>query len=139
MPQVRQFIDDWFARLDKHASVEEFLLMVADENLVMKFPEVTAYGHQGFIEWYERVIKRYFDEVHTIKALEITPSNNMTKVKMILQWQTSIWKAPDARSQRLDFYAAQTWELQRSPTTQKLMIITYNVGYFIPVEESDNL
>jgi hypothetical protein len=136
--EVRQFIDDWFARLDKHASVEEVLLMVADENLVMKFPEVTAYGHQVFMEWYERVIKTYFDEVHTIRALEIKPSNDMAKVKMVLQWQTSSWKAPNAKSTRLDFYAAQTWEIQRSQTTQKLIIVAYNVDYFIPLEESDD-
>ena len=37
--------------------------MVADENLVMKFPEVTAYSHQGFIEWYERVIRKLFDKL----------------------------------------------------------------------------
>jgi hypothetical protein len=136
--EVRQFIDDWFARLDKHVSVEEVLPMVANESLVMKLPEVTAYGHQGFIEWYERVIKKFFDEVHTIKALKITPSNNMAKVEMVLQWQTSIWKAPDAKSTRLDFYVAQTWEIQRSPTTQKLIIVAYNVDYFIPLEESDD-
>ena len=45
--------------------------MVADEKLVMKLPEVTAYGHEGFVGWYERVIKIFFDKVHTIKALKI--------------------------------------------------------------------
>jgi hypothetical protein len=48
--EVRQFIADWFASLDIYASVEEVLPMVANENLVMKLPEVTAYGHQGLIE-----------------------------------------------------------------------------------------
>jgi hypothetical protein len=71
--------------------------------------------------------------------LKITPLKDMVKVEMMLQWQTSIRKAPDAKSKRLDFYAAQTWELQHSPTTQKLIITTYHVNYFIPVEESDGL
>jgi hypothetical protein len=74
----------------------------------MKVPEVTAYGHQGFIEWYERVIKAFFDEVHTIKALKIKLSNDMAQVKMVLRWQTSIWNAPNAKTKRLDFHAAET-------------------------------
>ena len=34
--EVRQFIDDWFTKLDDHVPVEELLLLVADEELVIK-------------------------------------------------------------------------------------------------------
>jgi hypothetical protein len=72
--EVRQFITDWFAKLDGHAPTADLLPLVADEDLVMRLPETTAVGHAGFVAWYEHAINTYFDEVHTIHALRITPS-----------------------------------------------------------------
>jgi hypothetical protein len=137
--EVRQFIEEWFAKLDVHAPVEEVLPLVANEELVMRLPETTARGHEGFVAWYEHAINTFFDEVHTIHALRITPAPDSAKVEMVLQWQPVIWNAPAAKSTRMNFFAAQTWELKRSPATQKLFIVTYNVDYFIPAEGSDEL
>lgn len=137
--EVKQFIEEWFARLDDHVPVEEILPLVADEELVMKLPETTAYGHSGFVTWYNHAINTFFDEVHTIHALRITPSQNSAKVEVVLQWEPVIWHAPEARSKRQGYFAAQTWLLKRSPATQKLFIVNYNVDYFIPMEGSDEL
>jgi hypothetical protein len=116
---------------------------VADDELVMRLPETTAHGHSGFIAWYEHAINTFFDEVHTIHALRITPGADSAvgsaKIEMVLQWQPLVWNAPAPKSQRMNFFAAQTWELKRSSTTQKLVIVTYNVDYFIPAEVSDEL
>jgi hypothetical protein len=135
---VAQFIHDWFEVLDVHAPLEETLKLVAAEGLVMRLPEVTAYGIEGFTEWYERVIGVFFDEIHTIHALQIT-LGEPAKVEMILQWEPTIWSPPAAKSTRKSFFAAQTWELLRSPDTQKTCIVTYNVDYFIPAPGSEDL
>jgi hypothetical protein len=142
--EVRQFIEQWFAKLDAHAPLEEVLPLVADQELEMRLPEnkdkgTVAKGHKDFVPWYENAINTYFDEVHTIHALKIMPSQDSAKVEMVLQWRPAVWKAPEAKRKQLGFFAAQTWELKRSPTTQKLCIVTYNVDYFIPVEGSDDL
>jgi hypothetical protein len=137
--EVRQFIAEWFAKLDVHAPTEEVLPLVADEELVMRLPETTAHGHSGFVAWYEHAINTFFDEIHTIHALRITPAQDSAKVEMVLQWEPTVWSAPEAKSKRLGFFAAQTWELKRSATTDKLCIVTYNVDYFIPVEGSGDL
>lgn len=137
--EVRQFIAAWFERLDVHAPPEEVLPLVADEELVMRLPETTARGHAGFTAWYTHAINTFFDETHTIHALRITPAQDSAKVEMVLQWQPTVWSAPEARSRRLGFFAAQTWELRRAPATGSLRIVTYNVDYFIPVEGSSEL
>ncbi len=86
--------------------------------------------------WYEHAISTYFDEVHTIHAVRITPAPDAAKVELVLQWQPVVWQAPAATSTQLNFFAAHTWELKRSPTTQQLWLVTYNVDYFIPVAGS---
>lgn len=136
--EIEQFIQDWFEVLDVHAPLEKALDFVAPEGLIMRLPEVTAHGVEGFTEWYERVIGVFFDEVHTIHAMRITPGEP-AKVEMILQWEPTIWAAPAARSTRKSFFAAQTWELVRSPKTQKPCISAYNVDYFLAAPGSEDL
>ena len=137
--EVRQFVDDWFAKLDRHVAVADILPLVADDGLVMKLPETTAYGHRGFIAWYEHAINTYFDEIHTIAALRITPAPETATVEMVLKWEPVVWRQPAAKSTRLGFYAAQTWQLKRVPETHQLVLLTYNVDYFIPVAGSEEL
>src|ERR671922_1448992 len=71
-PEVKQLVDTWYAKLDVHAPVEELLPLLADEDMEMKLPETTLHGHAGFIQWYERVIRTFFDEIHAMKELHIT-------------------------------------------------------------------
>ena len=137
--EIRQFIDEWFLKLDVHAPVDEMLALVADKELVMKLPETMVRGHEGFRQWYSSVTKRFFDEAHFIKALRITPQEQTARVELVLLWECSTWDAPNAKSRRLGFYAAQIWELKRSPETQKPFITTYNVDYFIPIAGSQEL
>ena len=126
-------------KLDVHAPVDEMLPLIADKELVMKLPETTVRSHEGFKQWYSDVKSKYFDEVHSIKALRITPQEQIVKVEMILQWECSAWNAPSAKSKRSSYYAVQTWELKRSPETQKPFIVKYAVDYFIPIPGSDEL
>ena len=125
--EVKQLVDDWYRKLDVHAPMVELLPMLADEGLEMRFPEVTAYGYAGFEEWYQRVIRLFFDEVHTMKELQIRVTDDRADVKLVVYWETSIWKPPAARSERIMLDAAQTWIVARSPQTRKPVITTYIV------------
>ena len=137
--EIRQFIDEWFLKLDAHAPVNEVLPLVADKELVMQLPETTVRGHEEFKQWYSGVAAKFFDEVHSIKALRITPQEHTARVEMVLLWECSTWNPPNAESKRSGYYAAQTWKLKRSPNTYKPFIATYTVDYFIPMPESDEL
>jgi SnoaL-like domain len=137
--EVRQFIDEWFLKLDTHAPVDEVLPLVADKELVMQLPETTVRGHEEFKQWYSSVAAKFFDEVHSIKALRITSQEQTARVEMVLLWECSTWNPPNAKSKRSSYYAVQTWKLERSPDTHKPTIATYNVDYFIPMPGSDEL
>jgi hypothetical protein len=132
--EVKQFIHDWFHKLNIHPPVEEVLPLVANEKLLMKMPEGEFKRHEGFKKWYEGANK-FYNQVHTIKGLTITLAQDTAKVEVVLQWQRN---APD-ESGRAGFYAAQTWELERSPQTQRLFIVMYNVDYFVSEVASDDL
>jgi hypothetical protein len=138
--EVKQFVDRVYRELfDSHAPVEEFLVCLADEGLEMRFPEETVHGHDGFRRWYERIVSTFFDEVHTVKEVEVTGEGDQARVKVLVNWQAHTWRPPAAKSQWLDFDAGQTWVVKRSPTTGQPMIVTYVVDAFVPMEGSSSL
>lgn len=109
---IKTFVADWYKKLDVHAPMVEVLPMLANEGLEMVFPEVTIYGHAGFEGWFQRVIRIFFDEVHTVKLAEPVITGNTAVVKVIVQWEASMWNAPDAFSKRINADAYQTWEMK---------------------------
>jgi hypothetical protein len=129
--EVKQFMRDWFGKHDIHPPVEELLPLVADENLIMKMPEGSFLGHEGFKQWYAGV-KKFVDQSHEINGLEIKTNQNHATVKVIVRWARSVIDDFGKASDEAGFYVAQTWELERSQQTQKLQIVTYQVDYFLP-------
>ena len=131
--EVNQFISEWFHKLDIHPPVEEMLPFVSAEKLSMKMPDRLEpfRRHEGFKKWYKGVSK-FIDQVHTIKALDIQPSQETATVKVINRWERSVCDSESQRSSRAGFYAAQTWELERSPESSRLVIVAYKVDYFLP-------
>jgi hypothetical protein len=137
--EVRQFLTQWFHKLDIHVSLAEFLTGVADENIEFRFPEVTVTDKAGLTEWYNRVTHTFFDEVHETKELQIIPGNEQATVKILTSWQASTWDAPEAKSKRLAFLARQTWQVKRSGTTGQPVVVSYFVDAFDPVGTSEVL
>jgi hypothetical protein len=150
--EVKQLVDTWYAKLDVHAPVEELLPLLADDGMEMKLPEVTLHGHAEFIQWYERVIRTFFDEIHTMKELHITlpeppgeadvqavGSSTQAQVELVVNWQARRWKPPAAKSEWLGFDAEQRWVVQRLPNTGKLIVMTYIVDALTPLEGSESL
>src|SRR5262249_53812122 len=60
--EVRQLVVDWYRKLDVHAPVDEYRQLLADDGLEMRFPEATLHGFSAFRDWYERVVRIFFDE-----------------------------------------------------------------------------
>ncbi len=109
---ITDFADKWYKLLDVHAPQVDFLPLLANEELEMVFPEATVTGHAGFEGWFQRVIRIFFDEVHTVK--EVTPEIDGDKatVKVVVQWEASVWNPPEAYSKRINLNAFQTWEMK---------------------------
>ena len=139
--EVEQLVNGWYLKLDVHAPMVEMLPMLADEGLEMQFPEATLRGHAEFEGWYQGVIRIFFDEVHTMKKLKVTLSEDKKQadVKLVVYWEASRWDPPADKSERLMFDAAQTWVVKRSPGTNKPVIVTYVVDGLTPMEGSAEL
>jgi hypothetical protein len=104
----------WYHLLDIHAPMVDLLPMLADKELEMVFPEATVSGWAGFEGWYQRVIRIFFDEVHTVKVVEPVINGNEATVKVVVQWEASVWNPPSARSERIILDAFQTWNIKLS-------------------------
>lgn len=125
--EARELAEVWYKKLDVHAPLVELLPLLADDGLEMRFPEGVSRGHVGFEQWYERVIRLFFDEVHTVKEVALAGSGPRPTVKVVVNWQAKVWNPPEPSSKWLGFDAYQTWEIERSPTTGTPRIVIYVV------------
>ncbi len=113
---IQTFAEDWYKKLDVHAPMVEVLPMLVDDGLEMVFPEATVYGHAGFEGWFQRVIRIFFDEVHTVKQVDSEIKDDNTAIsKVVVQWEASVWNAPEAYSKRIKLDAYQTWGIKEGP------------------------
>lgn len=109
---IEQLAKDWYKKLDVHAPMVGILPMLADDELQMVFPEATVRGWAGFEGWYQRVIRIFFDEIHTVKEVAPVINGDKAIVKVVVQWEASIWNAPEEKSKRIMLDAFQTWEVR---------------------------
>jgi hypothetical protein len=125
--EINDLADRWYKALDVHAPLDELLAMLADDELEMVFPEGTSRGHKGFTEWYERVTRIFFDEVHTLKKVEPKVNGENADVEVVVNWQAKVWKPPAPKSEWLGFDAYQTWVVKRDDKSGKPVIVKYVV------------
>jgi hypothetical protein len=137
--EARQFVGEWYQKLDIHAPISEVLPLLVGETLEMQLPETTLHGLDEFKSWYERIIHTFFDEVHTLQTLDITTTRDRADIQLVVRWEASRWNAPTPKSERLAFDAAQRWVLTRSPNTQQPAIVTYIVDSLTPLPGFPNL
>lgn len=137
--EVRAFVDDWYKKLDVHAPVTELLPMLADTGLEMQFPESTLRTVSEFEGWYNAVTRKFFDEEHHLKTLQIDAGGQQAAVELVVLWRAHTWDPPAAQSVKLAFDAAQRWIVERSPTTNQPVISTYIVDALTPIEGSASL
>lgn len=136
--EVKDMVNAWYKALDVHAPEVDILQYLADKELEMRFPEATIKGQAGFEGWYQGVLRIFFDEVHTMKELNVKLSADKSQadVKLVVHWEASRWKPPAAKSERLLMDAYQTWIIKRSPESGKPVIVTYIVDDLKPLPGS---
>jgi ketosteroid isomerase-like protein len=122
---IGKFTVAWYEALDRHDALSDVLAMLVDDGLEMRFPEVTSYGHQGFTEWYKAVTTRFFDEVHTVRSVDVISDDGSTaEVKVVVNWQAKAHDGQDAKSKWLGFDAYQTWTVTAGPNGPQVKIYT---------------
>jgi hypothetical protein len=135
---IQTLAEAWYKKLDVHAPMVELLPLLADKELEMVFPEATVYGYAGFEGWFQRVIRIFFDEVHTVKEVSSEISGDTASVKVVVQWEASVWNAPEANSKRIMLDAYQTWEVKQL-TDERIVITKYTVDKLQYAEGSASL
>jgi hypothetical protein len=123
---IKSFAESWYKLLDVHAPQVDLLPLLDKENLEMVFPEATVFGHAGFEGWYQRVIRIFFDEVHSVKEVQSEISGDSASVKVVVQWEASVWNAPEANSKRIVLDAYQTWDVKLN-SEDRLVVSKYTV------------
>lgn len=126
--EVQELAADWYKKLDVHVPMVDILPLLDNESLQMKFPESTLTSLAEFEGWYQKVIRLFFDEVHTLKEVTVKLNDEQADVHVVVEWQASVWNAPAAKSARIILDADQTWIVKRSKQTGKAVIATYVVN-----------
>jgi hypothetical protein len=163
--EIEAFATQWYRKLDQHAPAEEVVAMVAGERteffqcvdvephshtdvfklmpaprLEFVLPEGVLTGVAAFREWYEGVLRLFFDEVHTLTEVRLTGQrNSITTVKVLINWQARRWRPPHPRSEWIGFDADQDWELVRSASTGQPVVTRYVVNDLRPMPGSSRL
>jgi hypothetical protein len=137
--ELHDFAVGWYRALEVHKPAAEVLTMVA-EDAEFQFPELTTRGHQEFVDnWYEKVIRRFFDEVHTVKEVVPSRAADVVGVKVVVNWQAKVWDPPEPNSRWLGMDAYQTWQVRRSPRSGRPVIVRYVVDDLVLMDGSSTL
>ena len=140
--EIVAFARDWYRKLDEHVPAAEIVPLVAEEGLAFHLPEGVLTSRDAFRAWYEGgqgmpgVINVFFDEVHTLELVETTWANDRARVRVVVNWQFRRWRPPAPRSEWCGFDAYQRWEMIRSPTTGRPVIVQYIVDELRPMPGS---
>jgi hypothetical protein len=135
---LRDFAVAWYGALDRHDELDSVLTMLVPDGLEMRFPETTARGYAGFSEWYDAVTTRFFDEVHTVRRVDVVSLEGSTaEVKVLVNWQARVHEGREAKSRWLGFDAYQTWIVIAGPAGPQIK--TYIVDRLEPMPGSASL
>jgi hypothetical protein len=137
--EIEAFVAAWYRKLDIHAPWEELQPLVAEQGLEMQFPEGSISGVEAFRNWYEGVIRIFFDEVHIVTRVRTTWKDDRAVVDVVVNWQARRWRPPAPRSEWLGFDAYQLWDMVRSPASGSPVILRYVVNDLRPMPGSKPL
>ncbi|GIE30760.1 hypothetical protein Ait01nite_038050 [Actinoplanes italicus] len=118
---VSAFAALWFGYLDVHAPEQQLVDCLADDGLVMVFPERTLRSVAEFRDWYATVCLAYTDETHVIEEITATNEGDHIEASVVVIWRAT----QTSDGSRLQMRARQTWELRHTATG--LVISLYRV------------
>ena len=123
--QINALVAAWYLALDQHDPIENCYALLADEGLVMRFPDGDIRDHASFKKWYDRVINLFFDENHIVQSVRPVIDGDEATVDVVVGWQASWWVAPAAKSKRVSMDATQRWVVRRSNKNKHGVVIAF--------------
>lgn len=131
---INNLVRNWYRALDTHEPVATLQAMLDPAGPRMIFPEATLTGPDAFTDWYEGVIRIFFDEVHQVERVTIDHADgDTTDIRVVVRWEASRWHPPAARSERIMLFAYQSWTLRTGPDgTQRIASYTVDRLEYLP-------
>ena len=80
--EINKLATEGDRKLDVHAPLGEVTPMLTSKGLEMKFPEATLRTPADFAGWYDRVTRIFFDEVHKVKKVDATITEDGADVRV---------------------------------------------------------
>jgi hypothetical protein len=135
--EVRALVSEWFRMRDRHAPVADMRpLLMADVEMRLLAPEAIIRRHQGFECWYERIVRRFFDESHETTTLDLAVCQDTADVTLSVTWQRRAWEPPEPHSERCGFAARERWTIVRDRDDGRAKISSYVVDALAPLPRS---
>ena len=123
---IKSFVYLVFGMYDKHVPVKEFLPLLADKGLEMKFPEATLRSQADFKKWYADVGRNFESNSHTLERVDVSfPGKGRYLVDLVVFWQ-----ALGRDGKYASFRAHQVWTLEDGGKQPR--ILTYLVEEAAP-------
>lgn len=83
--ELKSFVYQVFSLFDRHAAVNNLLLLFADNDLLMRLPEGQIDSHQEFEKWYSGLGTKYQSKLHTIERLNVQiPARGDYRIDLIV-------------------------------------------------------
>lgn len=137
---IRSMAVNWYGGLDSHQPEVEMLKFLVPEGLEQQWPDYHVQSLADFEGWYQRALRLFFDELHTLKSFDVTvsPDGSKADVKVFVNWQARVWTPGDAKSKYLNLDIHQTWVVVPD-ASGKPLIKFIRVDDATPLEGSDSL
>lgn len=104
---VTAFVYNTFYMFDKHVPADEFLGILTDKGLNMRFPEATLTSHEDFKRWYAGIGENIKSNTHAIQSVDVAVAGNgLYRAHVVVLWQ-----AENKKGEYLKFKADQRWTL----------------------------
>jgi hypothetical protein len=138
LEEVRAFALKWYGGLDNHLPEVEMLKFLVSEGLEQQWPDYHVQSLVDFEGWYQRALRLFFDEQHTLKEFAVTPSADgaTADVKVFVNWQARVWTPGDARSKFLNLDIHQSWIVVNSDGKPLIKFIKVDDATPLPGSES---
>lgn len=110
--QIKSFVYYWYSLHDVHADINKSYELLDNDNLYMKFPEITVRNLNDYKKWYDGVGTNIKSNLHYVKLLEVSfDGPHKYSVKVVVNWQ-----GIDKDGKFIDMNATQEWTLIDPPS-----------------------
>lgn len=127
---VKHLIHEWGRLHDDHASLSDFMPIIAEDGFEIRVGDCVLKGAAG-LQKLQGIKQPFFDESHIYNSIDVsTTTDDQAEAKSVVQWEASVREGLAPRSKRIKAILHHSWLIRRSPATGKPVILHHIVDSF---------